>query len=236
VKVLIVDDEPIARQVLREYLEDMPGMEIAGEAVDGHQAAEMIQQNTPDVVLLDLQMPGLGGLAVARNLMPGRRPLVIFVTAFEKHALEAFETGAVGYLLKPVRQEKLATALDKARRLLAGMAPAAAGPAKKIIGRLGSDIHLLETADVIAFHAEGDLVFVLTSGGKYYAEHSLKALEARLDPQRFRRIHRKTIVNTEHIRRISPLSSKRWLLKMSSGLELVVSRRMAGIIREQAHW
>jgi DNA-binding LytR/AlgR family response regulator len=104
------------------------------------------------------------------------------------------------------------------------------------VGRVGSHIHLLDPADVVAFLAEGDVVHILTTGSRYFAEHSLRALEQRLDPRFFRRVHRKTIVNCDHISRISPLSSKRWLVKMSNGLEFVVSKRMAGVIREQTQW
>ena len=156
-----------------------------------------------------------------------------------QHALEAFDAGAVDYLLKPVRLERLAAAVAKVRPLLVRSPKAedkGTAPARRIVGRHGSDMHLLEPADVVAFEADGETVFIITAGGgRYYAEHSLKALEARLDP-RFRRVHRKTIINTDHIRKISPLSSKRWLLKMSNGMEVVVAKRLAGLIREETRW
>jgi two-component system, LytTR family, response regulator len=237
-RVLIVDDEPVARQVLAELIEECPGVELAGEAANGVEAVEQVERLKPDVVLLDLQMPGLDGFGVARRLRGGPLPLVIYVTAFEKHALEAFETGAVDYVLKPVRRERLLAAFEKARRQVAGLrqAPPAAAEPRRIVGRLGSDLHLLDPDDVIAFVAEGDTVRIVTAGGRYYAEHSLRALEQRLPAPRFRRIHRGTIINTDHIRKISPLTSKRWLLKMSNGLEAVVSKRMAGVIREATDW
>lgn len=119
-KVLIADDEPVARQILRELLEETAGIFIAGEASDGQQALSMVRELDPDVVLLDLQMPGLHGFQVADQLPQGSRPAVIFVTAFDKHALEAFNAGAVDYLLKPVRKERLEGALNKARKQLAG--------------------------------------------------------------------------------------------------------------------
>lgn len=231
-RVLIVDDEPIARQVLREELEGMPGIEICGEAADGLAAVALAAERKPDLMLLDLQMPGLDGMAVARNLSGKRLPLVIFVTAFQNHALDAFETGAVDYLLKPVRPERLAMALEKARTQLAGLRQEApAERQEKIAGRHGQEVHLLDAADVIAFQADGEVVYIMTAKGRYFADHSLRALEERLDPEKFRRVHRKTLINTAHIRTISPLSSKRWLLKMSNGLEVVVSKRLAGMIR-----
>lgn len=245
-KVLIVDDEPIARQILRELLEDCPEVILAGEAATGLEAVEQISRLRPDVVLLDLQMPGLDGFSVARSLRGESLPIVIFVTAFETHALQAFDTGAVDYLLKPVRRERLQAALDKARTQLAGLKsteeapppqpPAAAEPLRRILGRLGSDLHMLNPGDVIAFQAEGDTVQIITAQGRYYADHSLRTLESKLPPPQFRRIHRGTIINTDHIRKISPLTSKRWLLKMSNGLEAIVSKRMAGVIRDATHW
>lgn len=240
-RVLIVDDEPIARQILREHLEGFTDVTIVGEAADGLSAVEQIQTLNPDLVFLDLQMPELGGLAVAKNLRGKRMPLIIFVTAFEQHALEAFDAGAVDYLLKPVRHERLAAAIQKARPMLTSSsmpveAKAQKATVRRIVGRVGSDMHLLNPADVIAFQADGETVVILTSAGRFYAEHSLKALEERIDPETFRRVHRKTIINTDHIRKISPLSSKRWLLKMSNGLEVVVSKRLAGLIRDETRW
>ncbi|MGJ5814153.1 LytR/AlgR family response regulator transcription factor [Paludibaculum fermentans] len=239
--VLIVDDEPIARQVLRELLEEHPGATLAGEASTGLEAVEQIARLHPDIVLLDLQMPGLDGFSVARTLRGDSLPIVIFVTAFETHALQAFETGAVDYLLKPVRKERLTAALEKARTQIAGLKsqpppPPAAEPLRRILGRLGADLHMLNPGDVIAFQAEGDTVQIITAQGRYYADHSLRTLESKLPPPQFRRIHRGTIINTDHIRKISPLTSKRWLLKMSNGLEAIVSKRMAGVIRDATHW
>lgn len=244
---LIADDEPIARQVLREQLEEFPDVRVVGEASNGLEAVEQIGQLAPDVVFLDLQMPEMGGFQVARNLRPGRPPVVVYVTAFQQHALQAFETGAVDYLLKPVRKERLESALRKARAQLAGMVqpekpglekavPCKAPELKKIVGRSGHDYHLIDPGDVIAFQAEGEVVYVLTANARYYCEHSLRTLETRLPAERFRRIHRKTIINSDHIRRISTLSSKRFLLRMSNGMEVVVSKRLAGVIREETHW
>lgn len=246
-RVLIVDDEPIARQVLGELLEEMPGVHVAGEAGNGQEAVGQIARLQPDVAFLDLQMPGMDGFGVARALRGNRLPLLIYVTAFESHALEAFDAGAVDYLLKPVRKERLAAALDKARAQLKGLAPAAPQPAapqpaaagappRRIVGRLGEEMVLLDPADILAFRAEGEKVHVLTAGHKYEAEQTLRALEERLPSPPFKRIHRSTIINTDHIRKISPLSSKRWLLKLSNGMEAIVSKRMATQVREATGW
>jgi DNA-binding LytR/AlgR family response regulator len=236
VKVLIADDEPIARRVLREHLEAIADIEIAGEACTGPEAVEQIFQAHPDLVLLDMEMPGLDGLSVVRTLRGAGSPLIIFVTAYAQHALEAFEVGALDYLLKPVREERLRKAIDKARRERPPLAPAVppsiSGP-RKIVGRRGSDLYLLDPKEIVAFQADGELVHIITASERYLAEHSLKVLEKELDPTGFRRIHRSSIINTDHIRKVSPLSSKRWLLKMSNGFEAIVSKRLANIIREQ---
>lgn len=238
-RVLIADDEPIARQILREHVESIPSLELAGEASTGSETLARIFETKPDVVLLDLQMPELDGLAVARSLRGGRRPAIIFVTAYERHALEAFEVDAVDYLLKPVRRERLEKAILKAERQLKGVPPSATEPGlppRKIVGRRGTDLFLLDPAEIIAFQAEGELVHIVTTAQRYLGEGPLKKIEEKLERPRFRRIHRSTVINTDHIRRISPLSSKRWLLKMSNGFEAVVSKRLASSIREQTHW
>jgi two-component system, LytTR family, response regulator len=247
-RVLIADDEPIARQVLREHIESIPGLEVAGEASTGPETLQCILDLRPDLVLLDLQMPELDGLATARFLRGSRTPAVIFVTAYERHALEAFEVGAVDYVLKPVRRERLEQAVEKVRRQAparmgpsAGPSASASGTLHKIVGRRGTDLYLLDPSQIVAFQAEGDLVHIVTAsegkaGQRYLSDHCLKVLEEKLEQPRFRRVHRGTIINTDHIRKISPLSSKRWLLKMSNGFEAVVSKRLAGSIREQGRW
>lgn len=236
-RVLIADDEPIAREILREHVDAIAGLEFAGEASTGAEAISRIFDLRPDVVLLDLQMPELDGLSVVRSLSGDRTPLIIFVTAYENHALAAFEVGAIDYLLKPVRRDRLEKAIEKARRQMKP-APAVAlndGP-RKIVGRRGTDLYLLDPSEIVAFQAEGELVHIVTTAQRYLSDHSLKALQDKLEPKRFRRIHRSTIINTDHIRKISPLSSKRWLLKMSNNFEAVVSKRLASAIREDTRW
>ena len=231
-RILIADDEPIAREILREHVESIPSLEVAGEASTGAETLARIFETKPDVVLLDLQMPELDGLAVVRALRGDRKPAIIFVTAYEKHALEAFDVGAVDYLLKPVRRERLEKALAKVQLQFKGTGRAPDTP-RKIVARRGSDLYLLDAAEIVAFQVEGELVHIITLARRYLSDHSLKVLEEKLERPRFRRIHRSTIINTDHIRRISPLSSKRWLLKMSNGFEAIVSKRLASTIREQ---
>ena len=232
-RVLIADDEPVAREILREHAGGIADVEMVGEAASGAEALRKILELRPDIVLLDLQMPELDGLAVVRALKGKRTPIVIFVTAYQEHALDAFEVGAVDYLLKPVRKERLEKALEKARRQLA---PAPGEASRKIVVRRGEDLYPLDPAEIIAFQAEGALVHVVTAGQRYLCDLPLKALEPKLEAARFRKVHRGTIINTDHIRKISPLSSKRWLLKMSNGFEAVVSKRLASLIRESSKW
>lgn len=232
-RVLIADDEPIAREILREHVEAIPSLEIAGEASTGKETLARIIDLNPDVVLLDLQMPEMDGLTVVRSLRGASRPLIIFVTAFGQHALEAFDVEAVDYLLKPVRRERLERAIAKAERQLKAT-PVREEPAKKIVGRRGGNAYLLDPAEIIAFQAEGELVHIITESKKYLSDYSLRVLETKLQKPVFRRVHRGTIINTDHIRRISPLSSKRWLLKMSNGFEAIVSKRLASSIRRLA--
>jgi len=238
-RVLIADDEPIAREILRDHVDAIAGLELAGEASTGTEAITRIFDLRPDIVLLDLEMPELDGLSVVRSLSGERSPLIIFVTAYENHALAAFEVGAVDYLLKPVRRERLERAIEKARRQMkpdAPPVPAISDAPRKIVGRRGPDLYLLDPAEIIAFQADGELVHIVTTAQRYLSDHSLKALEEKLDRKRFRRVHRGTIINTDHIRKISPLSSKRWLLRMSNSFEAVVSKRLASAIRADTRW
>ena len=236
-RVLIADDEPIARSTMRELLAGFPDVDLVGEAATGLEAAGAIRELAPEVALLDLQMPEMDGFSVVRSLQGRAIPLVIYVTAHGEHALEAFDTGAVDYLLKPVRPERLGAALDKARTQLAGIESGSGGPAagrrlEKIVGKRGRDLHMIDPGDVIAFQAEREIISMVATQGRFYSDHTLKVLERRLPQPPFRRVHRNSIINADHICKISPMSSKRWLLTMSNGLEVVVSKRLADAVRD----
>lgn len=252
---LIADDEPIALEILREQLEQFPDIEIVGEASSGKDVVSAIHRLTPDVLFLDVQLPDFDGFAALQALELGVAPQVVFVTAYEQYAVNAFNAGAADYLVKPIRAERLAAAIERVRarrRNQAGPAAAAASAAsretggamapapamsaseqllRRIVGRLGSDLHMIDFADAISFEAEDELVFVTSSRGRFLVNSTLRELEARLPSPPFRRIHRKTIINTDHIRKISPMSSKRWVLKMSNGVDMVVSKRLTSVIR-----
>ena len=248
-RILIVDDEPVARRILREELEHLSDVVIVGEAETGAGALEMIRLQRPDLVLLDLQMPGLGGFDVVSRLKGSAPiPAIVIVTAWDQYAIQAFEAGAVDYLLKPVGQERLAEAVERARRLSKGETaerlarlneiaePAAVGPARKIVGRRGEEYVLLATNEVFAFQAEGDLVWILTARHKFLASQTLKTLEERLKGTSFRRIHRGALVNLDHVRTIGTLTSQRWLVTLTNKLEFIVSKGQAKGIRELLNW
>ncbi len=248
-KTLIVDDEPIARQVLREELELIADVEVVGEAESGPAALEMIAKHQPNLVLLDLQMPVLGGLDVIRSLPRGSHlPAIVIVTAYDEFAVQAFEANAIDYLLKPVGSARLAEAVERARRVtgreaikslthLQGITDLAAGPAvKRVVGRAGEEFFLLSIDEIYAFQAEGAVVWILTEKRKYGATQTLKALQERLQGTSFRRVHRNAMVNVDHVRKMSALSSQRWLITLTNDQEFIASKRQARRVHELLHW
>ena len=248
-RILIVDDEPIARKVLREELESIAGAEVVGEAENGPDALAKIAERRPDLVLLDLQMPGMSGLEVVRSLRGGvHLPVIVIVTAYDEYALEAFDAGAIDYLLKPVGHERLARAVERAGRLTGRQAverlarlqeigdSRAASPSRKIVGRVGEEYFLLSTDEICAFQADGDIVWIITARKRYMATQTLKALEERLRLTSFRRIHRGALVNVDHVRKMSPLSSQRWLITLSNDQEFIASKRQARTVRDLVSW
>jgi two-component system, LytTR family, response regulator len=247
-KILIVDDEPIARRVLREELELLPDVAVVGEAADGHEALQQIAKLEPDLVFLDLQMPVIGGFEVVRRLEGRSLPVVVIVTAFDQHAIQAFEAGAIDYLLKPIRRERLEKAVARARKLrsrpkavaenIARIASTSdeASLSRRIVGKSGAEYFLLDPKDVLAFQAEGELVWIVTAKHRFLAAQSLRTVEARLEKSQFQRVHRNAIVNVNHVRKMSPMTSQRWLLTLTNQQQLIVSKRQAHNIRTILQW
>ncbi len=190
IKTIIVDDEPIARRVLREGLEAFADIVIVGEAEDGKQALQRIAALKPDLVFLDLQMPVMGGFEVVRKLGGAPLPVVVIVTAFDQHAIQAFEAGAIDYLLKPVCEARLRKAVDRARSLQnkpleianhvaritsAALQSSYAGANRKVVGRDGPDYLLLDPNEILAFQAEGELVWIITPKRRLLGTQTLRA-------------------------------------------------------------
>ena len=239
-RVLIVDDEPPARERLRSMLAETGEFEVAGEAGHGEQAIDLVDKLTPDIVLLDVRMPGIDGLEVARHLagLP-EPPAVIFTTAFDEYALQAFDSEAVAYLLKPIRAEKLRAALVKAARLtrpqLQQVAAAAREPTHRLhIGVRGRDgLKLIPIEEVFYFHADQKYTTVKHLKGEDLIEDSLKTLEEEFSAS-FVRIHRNAVVNTRYLERIARDASGQHFVHLR-GLPdaLEVSRRMAGDLKDR---
>jgi len=250
-KTLIVDDEPVARRVLREELEQIDDIALIGEAEDGISALAAIRALSPDLIFLDLQMPGMGGFDVIRKLQPGARiPLIVIVTAWDQYAIQAFEAGAIDYLLKPIGQERLAQAVDRALKLrgrpgevarqlanVTEIAETRAGhTVRRIVARSGEEYLLLNADEVFAFEADGDLVWIITAKKRYLATQSLKVIQDKLRNSNFLRIHRNALVNIDHVRKMSSLSSQRWLLTLANNQEFIVSKRQAHTVRQLLSW
>ncbi len=236
-KVLIVDDEAPARTRLARLLESIDDCELVGEAADGARAIELTEREAPDVLLLDIRMPGMDGLEVARHVAGAEPPpAVIFTTAYGDHALEAFETHAADYLVKPIRADRLATALTGARRRnraqLAALAESG-GPRTRICARLGGELELVAVEDVIYFQAEHKYVTVRHPGGELLIEESLKALENEFG-DRFLRIHRNALIAPARVgglRRESGGRHRIWFPDIEDTLE--VSRRHLPAVRRR---
>jgi two-component system, LytTR family, response regulator AlgR len=238
-RVLIVDDEAPARERLRSMLTDS-GFEVAGEAANGEQALTLVDSLQPDIVLLDVRMPGIDGLEVARHLaLQEEPPAVIFTTAFDEYALQAFDAQAVAYLLKPIRAEKLLAALSKAGRLTRPQLQQVASAAREStrrshIGVRGRDgLKLIPLDDVLCFQADQKYTTVKHLKGEDLIEDSLKTLEEEFTAN-FVRIHRNALVNTKYLERIARDASGQHFVHLR-GLPdaLEVSRRMAGDLKDR---
>jgi DNA-binding LytR/AlgR family response regulator len=247
---LIVDDEPIARQLLREELEQLPEIAIVGEAENGRDALLKITKLKPDLVFLDLQMPVMSGFEVVRSLSTPPLPVIVIVTAFDQHAVQAFEAGAIDYLLKPVSEARLLKAVERAKSLVnrpvevanqvaqiaSVSTPASPTKSRRVVGRNGADYVLVDLEEVLAFQAERELVWIITSKQRLLATQSLRSIEGRLGEPQFQRVHRNAIVNVNHVRKLTVLSSQRWTITLSNSLQLTVSKRQAHKVRQILQW
>jgi two-component system response regulator LytT len=252
-RTVVVDDEQLAREELCFLLSQIEGVEVVAQAGNGVEALRVIEDQTPDVVMLDVQMPGLTGFEVARRLLrTGVDSHLVFVTAFDRYAIEAFDVNAVDYLLKPVEAARLVTAVDRVRRRIQSDRPAAkpaSGDLDRLLQALGDrqDVRhqlavkvadrflLVQTDELVHASVEDDVITVVTnslSGTSNY--RTLDELQARLDPEVFWRVHRSHLVNINKIKEIVPWFSRNFILKMrdAKGTEIPVSRSQTKRLRE----
>jgi two-component system response regulator LytT len=262
-RIIVVDDEQLAREELCFLLGQLDDVEIVGQAGNGIEALRVIEEQSPDVVMLDVQMPGLTGFEVARRLLrAGIETQLVFVTAYDQHAIEAFEVNAVDYLLKPVEAGRLATAVDRVRRRiqsdrLAFKSPSAEDASKspsaedmdkllhllserqdrreQLALKVADRFLLVQSDEVVHASVEDDVITVVTnslSGTSNY--RTLDELQARLDPAVFWRVHRSHLVNINKIKEIVPWFSRNYILKMrdGKGTEIPVSRSQTKRLRE----
>ena len=239
-RALIVDDEPLARRGVVLRLRKFKDVEIVGECGDGQSAVERIVERSPDVVYLDIQMPGMDGFEVLRALPRESLPAVIFLTAYEQYVLQAFDVHALHYLLKPVDDARFATAVSRARdlvnselkadmakRVLKMLGRVSDGYASRFTVQTGSRIQIVMAEDVEWIGAAGDYVELHVSGRSFMVRETMASLEQKLDPARFLRIHRSRIVRSKGILELRSIENREFVVKLSDGSEHRSSRTYA---------
>jgi len=245
VRALIVDDESLARRGVVLRLRKFRDVEIVGECGDGSSAVKKILEFAPDIVFLDVQMPGMNGFDVLRALPRENLPGVIFLTAFEVHALQAFEVHALDYLLKPVDDARFAAAVARAQKLADSKLKATMAervlemldrPSEKYASRftvqVGSCIKIVLAEDVEWIGAADDYVELFVGGHSYLLRETLASLERRLDPAKFLRVHRSRIVQTDSIRELRSIENREFIVRLSDGSEHRTSRTYANRIEQ----
>jgi two-component system LytT family response regulator len=232
IRAFLADDEDMARARLRHLLSAFEDIQIVGEAVDGVQAMELIAELRPDLVFLDIQMPGCSGTEVAQSLS-APRPRIVFCTAYEQYALEAFELCAVDYLLKPVNRLRLSQAIQRVRDLtpeesesrLNQISQASRGRTTRFLARRGSKYRVIPQSEVLCFASDEGLTKLCTAEHEYWVDPTLNDLEVRLDPRCFCRISRSSIVNLDQVREVAPLAGGLGQAILKNNLRVEISRR-----------
>ena len=238
-RVLIVDDETLARDVVRGHLASHGDVEIVGEAENGRDAIGKIAELSPDLIFLDIQMPVLNGFEMLDQL--DDRPAVVFLTAYDEYAIKAFEVNAVDYLLKPCAKERLDEALTRVRKTLGTgqeninnlLRDVASNTdyLDRILIKTGPQIHILDPGEIIWLEAEGDYVTVHTARDSHLVTKTLASFEARLDPNRFVRVHRSALINLDHVAAMSALDDGRYEVQLSGDHVVKTSRSGAKQLR-----
>jgi two-component system, LytTR family, response regulator len=238
-RVVIVEDEPPARRTLREYLEAVDWIELAGEAGDGAAAIRLADELQPDLMFLDVKLPELSGLQVVERIR--HRPALVFTTAHDRFAVAAFELGALDYLLKPFGPERFTRMLERVRAHLdRPSAPDAVersrlalsrAPLRRLFARSGSRIVPIPVESIHRIQAAGDYAEVHCPAGRFLLQVSLSELLLRLDPERFRQVHRAHIVNLDHVQQMTPYDERRLLITLDGGVEILASRKASEELR-----
>jgi two-component system LytT family response regulator len=239
-RVMIIDDEPLARRGVRAWLRKTPDVKIVGECGDGASAVEGILKLEPDLIFLDVQMPGMDGFGVLRALPTEHLPAVIFLTAHEEHALRAFEVSALDYLLKPLDDERFEAAMNRARkqmdaasktelvgRMLRLLDQQNDKYASRFTVRMGSRIQVVPVEDLEWISSAGDYTELHTRGAIHLLRETMNSLEQRLDPSRFARIHRSRIVNLARILELRSIENREYIVKLRDGSQHRSSRTYA---------
>jgi two-component system LytT family response regulator len=236
IRTLIVDDEPLARRRLRAFLRPEADIEIAGECGNGEETVAAIRKLRPDLVFLDVQMPGMDGFGVLAELDPRHMPLIVFVTAHDQYAVQAFEQRALDYLLKPFSKRRFQDAVARARERLSGpeagdfreritgLLRTVAGPKTHLVVKTSGHSVLLQTARIEWLEAEGDYVRIHAGRDVYLTRQTMNRIEAELGSGRFVRIHRSSIVNLEFIKEIHPLPGGDHIVTLRDLTQITLSR------------
>jgi two-component system, LytTR family, response regulator len=236
IRAVIVDDEPLARERVRELLAERRDVTVAGEARDGEEALRVIHETRPDLLLLDVQMPGLDGFEVLAEL--DRTPAVVFITAFDEYAVRAFEVRALDYLVKPFHRARFHEAIDRViarpelpdlRALIAELRPS---HLTRFVVRSAEEMYFVRAAEVAWIESAGNYVLLHTAGGDHTVRTSLRELETRLDPDRFVRVHRSAVVNLDFVQKLEPYFHGELVITLSDGSRLHSSRSYSGRLRE----
>jgi two-component system LytT family response regulator len=242
-RLLVADDEPLARDLVRRYAIGQPGLDVVAECGTGDELADALARVQPDLVLLDIRMPGRDVFGVLEGEAAGPRPLpaVIFATAYDSYAVRAFDLNAIDYLVKPYTEDRFAEAIRRVRTRQAADRPGDRlarvirdlGPRPdRLLVPDGRKMVPLAIADIVWIKAEDDYARVYAGGRSYLVSRTLKDLEVRLDPERFVRIHRSAIVHASHIREVVAAGGSRYRVRLSDGTDVLVSRsRSPGLKR-----
>ena len=264
IRTILVDDEPLAIQGLRLRLEKHDDVEIVETCSNGREAIRAIKTHKPDLVFLDIQMPGFDGFSVIQGLMEVEPPLFVFVTAYSDHAIRAFEAQAVDYLMKPVEEDRLADTLDRVRQRLSEKRSAEeAGKLKEVLAEVAPDamdnvaasddaplsnryeklinikdrgqIFRVDVDSIEKIDAAGDYMCIYTGDNTLILRETMKDLEKRLDPRRFQRVHRSTIVNLDQVKEVKPHTNGECFLVLESGSQVKVSRSYRDVVARFVH-